>query len=159
MKLFSNESETDFELDPISIHCEQPLYCKLENYDFGLKGIIDFYKVDKEKKVVTICDLKTTSKTISDFKETVDFYNYWLQASIYSKLVYENLGDDADLYQILFKFVVIDKYNQVYVFDVSDETLGIWANGLENVIKRANYHYINKEYTLPYDFLIEKVKL
>ncbi len=159
MSLFSNESETDFELDPISIHCEKPLSCKLENYNFGLKGIIDFYKVDKQKKVVTICDLKTTSKTIADFKETVEFYNYWLQASIYSKLVYENLDEDAEMYEILFKFVVIDRYNQVYVFDVREETLGIWANGLENVIKRANYHYTKKEYHLPYDFLIEKVKL
>lgn len=163
MDLFSNESETDFELDPISIHCEQPLYCKLEKYNFGLKGIIDFYKVDKEKKVVTICDLKTTSKTIADFQETVDFYNYWLQAAIYSKLVYENLkknhSEDAEMYQILFKFVVIDKYNQVYVFDVREDTLGIWANGLENTLERANYHYTNKNYTLPYNFLIEKVKL
>ena len=163
MDLFSNESETDFELDPISIHCEQPLYCKLENYSFGLKGIVDFYKIDKEKKVVTICDLKTTSKTIADFQETVDFYNYWLQAAIYSKLVYENLkknhSEDAEMYQILFKFVVIDKYNQVYVFDVREDTLGIWANGLENTLERANYHYTNKNYTLPYNFLIEKVKL
>ena len=51
---------------------------------------IDYYKINHSTKMVTICDLKTTSKTIADFKETVDFYNYWLQAAIYSKLVFAN---------------------------------------------------------------------
>ena len=113
-------------------------------------------------KLVTICDLKTTSKSISDFKDTVDYYNYWLQAAIYCKLVYENLSkqvDDIDSYKILFKFVVVDRYNQVYPFDVSEETLNNWAMSLLNVIKAAEYHYNERNYSLPYEFLVEKVKL
>jgi hypothetical protein len=59
----------------------------------------------------------------------------------------------------LFKFVVVDKYNQVYVFDVTDETLNGWAIALEDVIERANYHYTEKNYSLPYDFLLGNIKL
>ena len=103
--------------------------------------------------------LKTTGKTISDFKETIDFYNYWLQAAIYSKLVYDSLGDDRDDYNIVFKFVVIDLYKQVYVFDVLDDTLSAWAGGLSGALKTAKYHYENKNYSLPYDFLVNKIKL
>ncbi len=158
MDLFQ-EVQTDFALDPIETHSEKYLVSSLLEKPFGLHGYIDYYKINHSTKMVTICDLKTTSKTIADFKETVDFYNYWLQAAIYSKLVFANLPENAEEYNILFKFVVVDKYNQVYVFDVSDETLNNWAITLEDVVERANYHYIEKNFSLPYDFLLGNIKL
>ena len=151
--------QTDFDLDPVQTYAEKPLECALKDRPFGLKGIVDFYKVDDTEKLVTICDLKTTGKSIADFKETIDFYNYWLQAAIYAKLVFENLDESQQDYNFIFKFVVIDKYKQVYVFDVSPETLSAWTQGLEETLKVAEYHYTNRDYTLPYQFLIEKVIL
>jgi len=158
MDLFKQQ-ETDFELDPIETHAEKYLKSNLSEHNFGLHGYIDFYKIDHEKKEVTISDLKTTGKTISDFRETVDFYNYWLQAAIYCKLVYDTLGEKAEEYTIFFKFVVIDKYKQVYVFDVTEESLAGWADGFEGVIKIAGYHYDKKKYQLPYNFLVGNIKL
>jgi hypothetical protein len=158
MDLFKQQ-QSDFELDPIETHAEDYLKSELTDHAFGLHGYIDFYKIDHDKRVVTICDLKTTGKTIANFKETIDFYNYWLQAAIYCKLVYDTLGEKAEEYTIEFKFVVIDTYKQVYVFDVTDETLAGWADGLEGVIKVASYHYKEKNYQLPYDFLVGKIKL
>ena len=158
MSLFTKK-QSDFDLDPIQTYAEQPLECKLKDLKFGLKGIIDFYQVDDDTKEVTICDLKTTGKTVTEFTETIDFYNYWLQAAIYCKLVYENLPEDKKEYQIIFKFVVIDKYNQVYVFDVSELTLSNWAESFEQVIERANFHYTNNNYSLPFEFLTGKVIL
>ena len=158
MSLFS-EVTTDFDLDPIETFSEKYLKSELKGLDFGLHGFIDYYKVDSDKKQVTICDRKTTGKTGSDFKDTVDFYNYWLQASIYMKLVYDTLGDDADNYELIFKFVVIDTYDQVYVFDVSRETMGGWADGLGGAIKTAEFHYKSRNYSLPVEFLSKKVTL
>jgi hypothetical protein len=158
MDLFTSVS-TDFDLDPVQTYAEKPLECELRDKPFGLKGIIDFYKVDDDEKLVTICDLKTTGKSISDFKETIDYYNYWLQAAIYCKLVFENLDESQQDYNFIYKFVVIDKYKQVYVFDVSSETLSIWTQGLEETIKVAEHHYSKRDYSLPYEFLIEKVIL
>ena len=158
MALFK-DVQTDFELDPIETHAEKYLTSDLLGKPFGLHGYLDYYKIDHSTKTVTICDLKTTSKTISEFKETIDFYNYWLQAAIYCKLVFANLAETEQEYNILFKFVVVDKYNQVYVFDVTDQTLNDWAVALEDVIERANYHYTEKNYSLPYDFLLGNIKL
>ena len=158
MSLFS-KAATDFDLDPIQTYAEKPLSCDLIDRPFGLKGIIDFYKVDADEKLVTICDLKTTSKSISDFRETIDFYKYWLQAAIYCKLVYENLDESEKDYSIMYKFAVIDSYKQVYVFDVSSETLSIWTDGLRDVLTVAEYHYNERKYTLPYEFLAKKVIL
>tara|TARA_R100000697_G_scaffold100112_1_gene112386 strand:- start:204 stop:1187 length:984 start_codon:yes stop_codon:yes gene_type:complete len=151
--------ETDFELDPVSSYTEQYLETKLNNYKFGLKGYIDYYKIDTESKTITICDLKTTSKSIAEFGETVEFYNYWLQAAIYSTLVINNVDDEYKDYQILFKFVVIDKYDQVYVFDVQEETLEQWGLSLKETLDQANYHYTEKNYSLPYQFLTGQVIL
>ena len=74
-------------------------------------------------------------------------------------MVYDSLGQDRDDYTITFKFIVIDKYNQVYVYEVSQESMVKWAEGLGGVLKIADYHYSEKNYSLPYDLLIEKVKL
>ncbi len=158
MALF-DEVQTDFDLDPVETFTEKYLKSELIDCDFGLHGYIDYYKVDTDKKEVTICDLKTTGKTISDFKETIDFYNYWLQAAIYMKLVYDTLGDDKEEYTLNFKFIVIDKYNQVYVFDVSDNTMHDWAGGFSGAIKTAKFHYTSKNYSLPVAFLENKVTL
>ena len=156
-----DDTPTDFELDDYETHAERYLSCKLKGLPFGLHGYIDFFSVDHKEKKAIITDLKTTGKTISDFKETVDFYNYWLQAAIYCKLVWDSMEsvDNRDDYTIEFKFVVIDKYNQTYVFDVSQETLGGWAQGLGGVLKAAEYHYNERNYSLPYEFLVNKVKL
>tara|TARA_Y100000590_G_C15153535_1_gene800876 strand:- start:61 stop:624 length:564 start_codon:yes stop_codon:yes gene_type:complete len=157
MQLF-DKGKTDFELDTLETFREQPLECKLENYKFGLKGIVDYYDIDHEKKEINIIDLKTSSKTISDFKESVEYYNYWLQAAIYTKLVLDNHENTED-YTILFTFVVIDKYNQVYPFLVSQKTLWDWGRMARTVLFNANWHYEERNYSLPYEFLNEKIVL
>lgn len=158
MSMFEN-NQTDFDLDPIESYAEQYLVSELDGYPFGLHGYIDHYVIDHETKIVTISDLKTTGKTVADFRDTVDFYNYWLQSAIYCKLVYDSLGENADEYKIVFKFVVIDVYKQVYVFEVSDESLSAWASGLSGALKTAKHHYDTRNYTLPYEFLVNKIKL
>ena len=75
------------------------------------------------------------------------------------KLVYDTLGENAEKYTIVFKFVVIDTYKQVYVFDITQETMASWASGLEGVIKVGAYHYDKRNYQLPYDFLTRNIKL
>lgn len=163
MDLFGNgevNTGTDFELDSEERYVEKYLQCGLQGSEaFGLHGYIDYYKVDRDNKQVIICDLKTTGKTISDFAETISFYNYWLQAAIYMKLVYSNVDEEVRDYEFIFKFIVVDKYNQVYAFDVTEGTMGTWAQGLTDVLYRAAFHYNSKDYSLPYDFLIKKQRL
>ena len=151
MSLMNHEA-TDFEMDTTQAFNEKYLECKLNDFKFGLKGYIDKYIVDDESKTITIIDLKTTAKPLENFAETVDFYNYWLQAAIYSLLVIKNVDENQQNYKIIFKFVVIDKYDQVYVFPVQEETIMKWTKGLADTLQRANYHYSERKYDLPYDF-------
>ena len=146
------EQGTDWDLDHIQVYNEKKLNCDLNNYKFGLKGIIDKYIVDDESKTITIVDIKTTAKPLENFAETVDFYNYWLQAAIYSLLVIKNVDENQQDYKIIFKFVAIDKYDQVYAFPVSESTLLRWMNELNRALQLANYHYSERKYDLPYEF-------
>lgn len=147
---------SDFEL--IEVYNERKLYIKSYEFPFGLMGIIDNYSIDHINKKVIINDLKTTSKTLSEFKESINYYNYWIQAVIYNLLIKVHHPETKE-YDYEFNFIVIDKYNQVYPFNVSKKTLTLWQTQFKEILKIINYHYVNKEYKLPYEFAVNKVSL
>jgi len=139
---------------------EISLSVKMNEKPFGIKGIIDNLVIDHDKRVIYINDIKTTSKDLKDFPESIDFYNYSLQAAMYCSLIgikFINLIDAG--YQLKFHFVVIDKSYQVYPFPVSDTTLNAWLSKLMVGLDKAEWHYVNKNYDLPYDFALGKVVL
>jgi hypothetical protein len=127
---------------------------------FGLKGIIDNLVIDHDKKTIFVNDIKTTSKDLKDFKETIEYYSYWLQAVMYCTIVatrYRTLIDSG--YSMQFHFIVIDRSFQTYPFYVTETTLNTWLTRMEEVLKAAEWHYVNKRYDLPYDFATERVVL
>ena len=142
-----------------TVYSEHPIQIDLPGYPFGLKGIIDNFIVNETNKTIVINDLKTTGKTVAEFAETVDYYNYWLQAAIYKKLVTGKFAIDGS-WKVEFNFIVIDKYKQTYVFAVSDETMNRWyLTGLSNSLTKAKYHYEKRDFSLPYDMLTSKIVL
>ena len=146
----------------ITVYNELLLTSDLENHAFGFKGIVDNVVIDENTKTVFINDLKLTSKLIQDFPESVDFYRYDIQATIYQGLIYDKFianKEDAKEWTIVFTFVVVDKYNQVYPFQVSNETLAIWENRFHNVVNSLDYHYNERDYTLPYELALGNLKL
>jgi hypothetical protein len=148
------------EMDNIDVYNE--IFMAVDHTDkpFGLKGVVDNVKIDHDAKIIYVNDLKTTGKTIVDFPETIDFYNYWAQAAVYERLVaYEYVESIIEGYKIVFNFVVIDRYQQVYVFEVSKDTLAEWQIKLEEKLEEAAWHYNEKNYNLPYKFAKTKVIL
>lgn len=142
----------------VDIFREQSLVMdKLLFEDFGLRGIIDGIVIDHESKTITISDLKTSGKTLADFPESVEYYNYWLQAAIYKMLVIDAFYIEG--YKIIFNFIVIDMYKQCYVFTVSDSTMDLWIEKTKETLVQANYHYSKRDYSLPYKFATGQVTL
>lgn len=128
--------------------------------NIGLKGVADSIQINHDKKIIYINDLKTTGKTITDFPETVQFYNYNIQAAIYTRLVkevYKHIITPE--WKIIFNFIVIDKYNQVYCFEVSKVTQLVWDDNLKTKLEEINWHYKNNNYSLPYNFATSQVIL
>lgn len=142
-------------VDAYSISSELALLVDIEDRPFGLKGILDRLVIDASGP--RIVDLKTTSKTIAEFKDTVEYYNYWMQAAIYHRMACEMYGFNKKA--LRFTFLVIDKYQQVYSFDVSEITMLLWREKLEGKLDTAEYHYTNRYYALPYEFANNKIVL
>lgn len=127
---------------------------------YGFKGVIDNLVIDHDKKVVRINDIKTTSKSLKDFPETVDYYGYWMQAVIYSILATKMCTEEFSKgYNIEFNFIVLDKQLQVYAFPVKPQTLNAWTDKFGGVIEKVLWHYNNKKYDLPYEFANKLVSL
>lgn len=132
--------------------CETP-WC-------GLHGVIDNLKVDYINRKITINDLKTSSKTLTEFPETIEFYSYWAQAAIYWTLIQSKFKElITEGFEVDFNFIVIDRYNQVYAFPVLQSTMINWCARLEEQLGHANWYYKSKRFDLPYNFAMGQVTL
>jgi len=148
------------EFDNIGVMNEYPVQIDFPNRPFGLKGIIDNIVLDHDKKIIYINDIKTTSKDLKDFPETIEFYNYWMQAVIYCSMVnviYQDLM--AAGYEMKFHFIVIDRNFQTYPFLVKESTLVGWLDKLTQCLDKAEWHYVNRNYELPYEFATDSITL
>lgn len=79
--------------DPIS-ECEQAILLDLEvkvpNHDpviLRFKAKVDNYTIDKENNIITINDLKTIGRVVSEFPNNYERFSYWRELTIYSWLV------------------------------------------------------------------------
>ena len=143
-------------LKPVTKLNEVELVMFPKNTEFGLRGIIDNLVIDPHNKEIRVNDLKKTSKDISSFTESIDYYKYYLQAAMYHKLVsdvYLSRPEYAD-YKITFRFVVVDPYMQIAPIRVSDEKMQEWLKVLDQKLEEANYHFTSKNFDLPYTFLV-----
>ena len=147
------------ENDEIEVYNELIVSMSDKNLPFGFKGVLDNVVVDHNSKTIFINDLKTSGKSIQDFPESVDYYKYWIQGTIYVMLASEKFLKDKQDWNVQLTFIVIDKYNQVYPYQVSSESLNKWKIDFEKIVTQIRWHYDNKQYDLPYDLALGNVKL
>lgn len=143
------------EIDPLKFvaYNELKLEMDLENLPFGLQGTLDNMTVDVEKKLITINDIKTTGASLTKFKDSAEMWGYYYQGAVYPKLAKAYLAEYIDdTWTINFNFIVIDSFNQVYAFPVSEQTAIEWNKRLDEVLVMMNYHFTTRDFTLPYQF-------
>lgn len=142
------------EFDNVEVKNELFMQVDLKGKSFGLKGIIDNLVIKHDEKMILINDIKTTSKDLKDFPESVEYYGYWMQAVIYSIMVVNWLCKDHidNGYDLQFNFVVIDRAFQTYAFTVSEDKMKEWFERFEEMTMKAQWHFDNKDYSLPYEF-------
>jgi len=142
------------EFDNREIMNEVAFQLDLPTKNYGLKGIVDNIVIDHDAKTIFINDIKTTSKDLKDFPESIEYYSYWLQCVIYmimSSMHFNQLIEQQG-YQVKFHFVVIDRAYQTYAFPVTEKTMTKWLDQFGKVIETAEWHYVNRSYDLPYEF-------
>jgi hypothetical protein len=152
--------QLDRDVEDKSIEAYNELFVKAEadNLPFGFHGVLDNVVVDYNSKTIFINDLKTLGKSIQDFPDSVEYYRYWIQAIIYVLLAKEKFSISDD-WNVQVTFIVIDKYNQVYPYQVSSETLAKWSESFDDIVQKIKWHYENRRYDLPYELALGNVKL
>ncbi len=152
--------QLDRDIEDKTIEAYNELFVKadVDNLPFGFHGVLDNVVVDHNTKTIFINDLKTLGKSIQDFPDSVEYYRYWVQAVIYVLLAKEKFSITDD-WNVQVTFIVIDKYNQVYPYQVSSETLAKWSESFEDIVQKIKWHYDNKRYDLPYELALGNVKL
>jgi len=126
-----------------------------EKHPFGIRGFIDNLVIDPSTKTIKVNDLKKSSKDISSFKDSIEYYRYYLQAAIYYRLVedvYLSRPEYKD-FTITFRFVVVDPYMQIAPIRVSSLKMQEWLEILDQKLLQAAYHFEQREFDLPYEFL------
>jgi hypothetical protein len=128
---------------------------------FGLRGFIDNLVIDNINKEIRVNDLKKTSKTISQFPDSIEYYNYWIQAAMYKKLVEHVYTSQPKYfgYKITFRFLVVDPFMQIAPIRISDETLSKWEEETDKLLDEAKYHFETKNFELPYKFIVNNNEL
>lgn len=128
---------------------------------FGLRGIVDNLVIDNVNKEIRVNDLKKTSKSISQFTDSIEYFNYWLQAAIYKKLVEHVYTSQPKYsgYKITFRFLVVDPFMQIAPIRVSDDTLKEWEERADKLLDEAKFHFETKNFELPYKFIVNNNEL
>ena len=141
--------------DDVEIKNEIELAAFPEDLPFGLRGFIDNLVFDHTNKMIRVNDLKKTSKDLNSFEDSISFWRYWMQASIYYilvKNVYLSTPKYSD-YDFEFRFIVVDPYMQVAPIKISQATLETWIRDTNAKLSEAAYHFENRNFDLPYAFL------
>jgi hypothetical protein len=142
--------------DNIEKHNEIMLAVANPGFEFGLRGIIDNLVIDHTNKIIRVNDLKKTSKDLNSFTDSIEFYKYWVQAAIYYYLVHNVYLSKPEYkdYSFEFRFIVIDSYTQVAPIKVSEATLVEWIRKTNTELEKADFHFKNRNFDLPYEFLL-----
>lgn len=146
------------DIDPfdtsVLVFNEFEIRMRKDSLGFGFKGILDNFSIDTNKKQIRIVDLKCTDRGLEKFPETLEYYQYWIQALLYSELVVDyckQQENDITGYSMEVYFLVIDDYGNYYPFPVSKESMEIWGERFNSeVLPAVQYHYFSKDFTLPY---------
>ena len=129
-----------------------------EDLPFNLRGIIDNLVFDPSKKEIRINDLKRSQKSISTIADTIEFYKYWIQAAMYFEMIRVMYADKEEYkgWSMVYRFIVVDTYGQTASVKISDETMAQWIVQTEEILQKVKYHFDNRDFTLPYNFLINE---
>jgi hypothetical protein len=136
--------------------------------DFKIKSIIDNLILDKEKKMVTVTDLKTTSKNPYNFLGSYISYGYYRQIGIYKQAVMAymtELGLDFAEYDFKTYIVALQTTGlcECVVYEPDNLDLSIAIDEFESLLDRLKWHQDHDHWDYPMEYYnnngVIKIKL
>tara|TARA_R110000765_G_scaffold186117_1_gene291749 strand:- start:2523 stop:3563 length:1041 start_codon:yes stop_codon:yes gene_type:complete len=147
---------------------EKEISWTYKGYPYIIKSIIDNLILDKEKKLVTIVDLKTTAKSVYNFIGAYSSYGYYRQLAIYKLAVIaylEKLGEDPLLYDLKSYIVTVQTTGlfECVVYEPDSLDLSIAIDEFESLLNRFKWHQDHNHWDYPMEYYnnngVIKIKL
>lgn len=136
--------------------------------DFTIKSIIDNLILDEDKKLVTITDLKTTSKSPYNFIRSYTSYGYYRQIAIYKLAVIAYMKErglepmDYD-FKVLIVALQTTGLHECVVYEPDNLDLSIAIDEFESLLERLKWHQDHNRWDYPMEYYnnngIIKIKL
>lgn len=116
-----------------------------------MKALLDGIKIDHKEKTIEPFDLKTTGKSVYEFKDSFLKYGYYTQAALYDEGIQH---PESPVFEYLeggyfvkdFKFIVtetkVSSYNPALIFKTSKKDREVGMNG--GYIQGKYYKGINQ---------------
>jgi len=147
---------------------EKELSWTYKDYPYIIKSVIDNLILDKEKKLVTIVDLKTTAKSVYNFIGAYGTYGYYRQIAIYKLAVnwyLDQLGEDSSKYDIKSYIVAVQTTGlcECVVYEPDNLDLSVAIDEFENLLERFRWHQDHDHWDFPMEYYnnngVIKIKL
>ena len=102
---------------------------------------IDNFKVDHDKKLIVLNDLKTTSTRLDEFMDSSFIkFHYYRQFAFYGYLLYSLMARDGD-YKIQANVYVLNKQTGSYKsFQINKKLVSRGFDEFQGLIKRIGFH-------------------
>tara|TARA_R110002050_G_scaffold116946_2_gene233640 strand:+ start:17273 stop:18289 length:1017 start_codon:yes stop_codon:yes gene_type:complete len=136
--------------------------------DFKIKSIIDNLILNKDRKLVTIVDLKTTAKSVYGFSRAYSSYGYYRQIAIYKLAVLDylkSLGEDPMEYDIKSYIVAVQTTGlfECVVYEPDSLDLSVAVDEFESLLARLQWHQDHNHWDYPMEYYknngVIKIKL
>ncbi len=128
---------------------------KIKDKPYLISDFSDITKLDlSHHPTMYINIFKKTDKNLYEFPENIPD-----ELSMKMAILHEILTAESKKIKLVFNFIVVDKNNLCYVFDVKSGTIKKWKKKLYQFTDRAYWHVYNKRYDLPYEFANEGVSI
>jgi hypothetical protein len=148
--LFSHDYLTEVCYNELPVQWDVVIDIDGKGQTLNCKSLIDRLVINLSTRVVKLIDLKTTSKSLSLFKNSFEDYHYYRQLAFYQVAVTEflkaTLPDvkfDIECYIVAVE--TIGQYESA-VFRVSDEYLTKGDNEVNELLSLVGYHYLTNNW-------------
>lgn len=130
--------------------------------NFNFLSLLDYIDIDHENKTIQCIDLKSGSKSVSEFLSNFIKFRYYLQEAVYkSALHYYAKVNKLEGYKVLpFKFLYCGRYQKIpYFLEVSDKwnvaarygfktQSGYSYKGLYELLDDIEWHWRNEIFNM-----------
>ena len=137
--MFAENTPKVMYYNELEVHFRDDQYC------FQLKSKIDRIELDHANQTFRIIDLKTTAKSLGQFKESFEKYRYARQMAFYNVAAQEWLNQNGYLVYTPLSPVICavetKGAHRAGLFQLSDETLAQGVDEMHSLLKRLDHHF------------------